>query len=94
MCFELFFRRKIKDQRFRPKLSFCDGFRRNRLGQNVSIDRGIIPSFHTNIDFDTSFTRQSRYFPENLDFCSLCLNNLFLFGGQICEAFMFLEYRI
>jgi hypothetical protein len=33
-------------------------------------------------------------FPENLDFHFLCLNNLFLFGGQICEAFILLEYRI
>ena len=33
--------------------------------------------------------RQSQCFPENLDFHFLCLNNIFLFGGQICEAFVF-----
>ena len=66
----------------------------NRLGQNVCIDRGIIPDFRERNDFDPCFAGQSPCFPENLDFHFLCLNNILLFGGQICEAFIFLEYRI
>ena len=66
----------------------------NRLGQNVHNDRGIISCFHKNSDFDLRVTGQSQYFPENPNFDFLCLNNLFLFGGQICGAFIFLEYRI
>ena len=37
---------------------------------------------------------QSPCFPENHDFHFLCLHNVFLFEGQICEAFICLEYRI
>ena len=66
----------------------------NRLGQNVRNDRGIILGFHQKSDFDPCFAGQSPCFPEYLDFHFLCFNNLFLFGGEICEAFMFLEYRI
>ena len=60
----------------------------DRLGQNVRNDRGIISRFHQNHDFDLRFTGQSQCFPENPDFHVLCRNNLFLFGGQICEAFI------
>ena len=70
------------------------GFVGNRLGQNDRNDRRIISRFHQNSDFDLCFAGQSPCFPENLDFHFLCLNNLFLFGGQVCEAFIFLEYRI
>ena len=63
----------------------------NRLGQNDQNDRGIISSFHKNNDFDPCFAGQSPGFPENPDFHFLCLNNLFLFEGQICEAFICLE---
>ena len=73
-----------------PKLTFCCGFKGNRLGQNVWDDRGIILGFHQKIDFDTCFAGQSQCFPENLDFHSLCWSNIFLFGGQTCEAFIFL----
>ena len=66
----------------------------NRLGQNDRNDRGIISGFHQKSEFDPCFTNQSPCFPENPDFRFLCLNNIFLFGGQICEAFIFLEYRI
>ena len=45
-------------------------------------------------DFDKRFAGQSQCFPENHDFHFLCLNNLFLFEGQICETFICLEYRI
>ena len=38
--------------------------------------------------------RSNQCFPENLDSHFLCLNNWFLFGGQICEAFICSEYRI
>ena len=44
--------------------------------------------------FDRHFTNQSPCFPENPDFHFLCLDSIFLFGGQISEASMFLEYRI
>ena len=66
----------------------------NSLGQNDRNDRGIILGFHQKSDFDACFAGQSPCFHENLDFHSLCLNNLFLSGGQICEAFIFLEYRM
>ena len=66
----------------------------NHLGQNDRNDRGIISGFHEKSDFDLCFASQSLCFPEKLNLCFRCLNNLFLFGGQICEAFMFLEYRI
>ena len=85
---------KVKNRQFYQKLIFYYGFMGNRLGQNVRIDRGIISGFHKNHDFDTRFACQSPCFPENLDFHFLCLNNLFLFEGQICEAFICLEYRI
>ena len=42
----------------------------------------------------TRFASQSPCFPENLDSHFLCLNNWFLFRGQICEACICLEYRI
>ena len=81
-------------QHFCPKLDFHGGFGRNRLGQNVRIDRGIISGFHKNPNFDARVACQSPCFPENLDFHFLCLSIFFLFGGQICEAFICLEYRI
>ena len=31
---------------------------------------------------------------KTINFHVLCLKHEFLFGGQICEAFVFLEYRI
>ena len=79
---------------FVKKLYFYNGFERNRLGQNVRNDRGIILGFQQKSDFDPCFAGQSPCVPENLDFHFLCLNHLFLFGGQICKAFIFLEYRI
>ena len=81
-------------QHFRQKLNFYRGFQLNRLGQNDRNDRGIISGFRQKSDFATCFAGQSPCFPENLDFHFLSLNNWFLFGGQICEAFIFLEYRI
>ena len=66
----------------------------DRLGQNDRNERRIISRFHQNSDFDLCFAGQSPCFLENLDFLVLCLDNLFLFGGQICEQFIFLEYRI
>ena len=77
-----------------PKPNLHHGFKGNCPGQNVCNDRGIISGFHQMGDFDPCFEGQSQCFPENHDFHFLCLNNLFLFGGQICEAFIFLEYRI
>ena len=67
---------------------------KDRLGQNVRNDRRIISGFHQKNDFDPYFAGQSPCFPENLEFYFLCLNNLFLCGGHICEAFISLEYRI
>ncbi len=87
-------RKKIRVHHFCQTLDFYHGFGRNRLGQNVHNDREIISCFHQNSDFDMFFRGQSPCFPENLDFHSLCLNNLFLSGGQICEAFILSEYRI
>jgi hypothetical protein len=78
-------------QHFYQKHNFYDGFGRERLGQNDRHDHGIIPDFHQKSDFDSCFANQSRCFPENLHFHFLCLNDWFLFGGQICEAFIFLE---
>ena len=66
----------------------------NRLGQNDRNDRGIISDFYKKYEFDRRFAGQSQCFLENHDFHFLCLNNLFLFGGHICEAFICLEYRI
>ena len=76
---------------FCQKLNFYRFLLRNRLGQNVPNDRGIISDFYEQCDFDMRFACQSPCFPENLDSHFLCLNNGFLFGGQICEAFMCLE---
>jgi hypothetical protein len=81
-------------QHFCQKLHFYQGFQSNRLGQNDCNDCGIISGFRQNNDFDPCFAGQRLCFPENLDFHFLGLNNQFLFGGQICEAFIFLEYRI
>ena len=47
---------------------------------------GSFQVFIKNSDFDLCFAIQSPCFPEDLDSHSLCLNNWFLFGGQICEA--------
>ena len=85
---------KIHFQHICQELNFCRGFMGNRLGQNDRIDRGIISFFHKKCDFDPCFAGQSPCFPENLNSYFLCLNNWFLFGGQICEALMCLEYRI
>jgi len=79
---------------FCRELNFYNGFRGNRLGQNVRSDHGIISVFYKKHDFDKRFTSQSQCFPENHDFHSLCLNKLVFFGGQICEASIFLESRI
>mgnify|MGYP000302756155 CR=1 FL=1 len=81
-------------QHCRQKYNFYCEFMGNRLRQHECNDRGIISRFHGNSDFDKRFASQSQCFPENLDLGFLCLNKLFLFGGQICEAFIFLEYRI
>ena len=78
---------KIAFQHFRQKLNFYRGFKGNRLGQNVRNDRGIISGFHKNNDFDMQFAGQSPCFPENHDFHFLCLKNIFLFQGQICEEY-------
>ena len=86
--------RKSGFQHFCQQLVFYHGFGRNRLGQNDRNDRGIILGFHQKSDFDSCFAGQSPCFPENLNFHFLCLNNLCLFGGQICEAFICLEYTI
>ena len=75
-------------------LHFHNGVGRNRLGQNVRIDRGVISGFHHKSDFDPCFAGQRPCLTENLDVHSLCSKNVFLFGGQICEAFICLEYRI
>ena len=53
-----------------------------------------VGSFHQQSDFGMRVAGQSLCFPENHDFHVLCLNDLFLFGGQICGAFKFLEYRV
>ena len=66
----------------------------NRLGQNDRNDRGITSGFHQKSDFDPCFAGQSQCVPENHDFHFLSLNNLFLFGGQICEACICLEHGI
>ena len=81
-------------QQFCQKLNFCCGLMGDRLEQNVWNGRGIISGVHQKCDFDLRFACQSQCFPENLDLHSLCLNSLFLFEGQICEAFICLEYRI
>ena len=69
------FYRKSGFQLFRQKLNFYDGFRGNRLGQNVRNDRGIISGFHKNSDFDRRFTGRSPCFSENINFHFLGLNN-------------------
>ena len=71
---------KVKNRHLYQTLTFYYGFTGNRLGKNVHNDRGVISGFHQNSDFDPCFADQSPYFPENLDFCFLCLNTLFLFG--------------
>ena len=50
--------------------------------------------FSSNKSLWCVISNSKSMFPENLDFHFLCLNHLFLFGGQIWKAFMFLEYRI
>ena len=80
-------------QHFCQKLNFYDGFMGNRLGQNVRNGCGIISGFHKNSDFDMRFAGQSQCSHESHDCHSLSLNFLF-FGGHICEAFIFSEYRI
>ena len=81
-------------QHFCQTLNFHYGFMGNQLGQNDRNDRGIISGVHKQTNFDMCFERQSPCFPKTLDFCFLCSSYLFLFGGQIWEAFIFLEYRI
>ena len=51
---------------------------RNRLGQNVRNDRGIISCFHINSDFDMCFASQTHVFPEQPTLQFLFINNLFL----------------
>jgi hypothetical protein len=53
---------------FVKKLYFYNGFERNRLGQNVRNDRGIILGFHQKSDFDPCVAGKSSCFPKNLDF--------------------------
>ena len=64
------------------KTNLCYGFTGNRLGQNVRIDREIISGVHQKSDFDRRFACRSLYFSEHINFHFLCLNNLFLSGGQ------------
>jgi hypothetical protein len=64
------------------------------FGENDRNDRGIISGFHQKNDFDPCFAGQCQYHTEKRDFHFLCSNNLFLFGAQSSEAFMFLEYGI
>ena len=85
---------KVTSRHFCQKLNFYRGFKRNRLGQNVRNDRGIVSDFYKKCDFDMRVAGQSPCFPENLDSHFLCLTSWFLFGGQTCEALIFLEYRI
>ena len=51
----------------------------DRLGQNVRNDRGIIPRFHKECDFDMCFTSQSPDFPTNLNF---------IFSVQTCDSLL------
>ena len=60
------------------KLNFYNGVRGNRLGGNVRNDRGIIPCFHLNTDFDMCFARKTHVFPEQPTLQFLFINNLFL----------------
>ena len=53
---------------FRQNTYFYDGFRRNLLGQNVRIDRGIISYFQEICDLYICVTCQSPYFPETMTF--------------------------
>ena len=66
----------------------------NRLGQSVRNDRGIISDVHQKSDFDPCFAGQSQCASKKLDLLFLRFKKKNLFGGQICEAFIFLEYRI
>ena len=56
---------------------------RNRLGQNVRNDRGIISFFHINSDFDMYFASRAHIFPRKITLQFLFINNLFLLGRQI-----------
>ena len=85
---------KLAFNTFIKNQNFYRGFMGNRLGQNDRNDRGIISGVRQKIDFDPCFTNQSQCFPEHHDFHFLCLNNIFLFGGQVCEAFFLnIEYN-
>ena len=72
---------------------FYHGFRGNRVKLNDRNDRTSFQFFCQTNDFDLCFTGQSHFVSQNLDFHFLCLSNPFLFGGRICAAFVFLEYR-
>ena len=85
---------KMNSNAFVKHLTFIMGFAGNCLGQNVRNDRGIISGFHTKCHFDMCSACQSPSVLENINFLFLCSKNIFLFGGQACEALVFLEYRM
>ena len=55
---------------------------------------GTFQVFVKNVTLTCVLHVKTNVFPKNCDFHFLCLSNLFLLGGQICEVFSFLEYRI
>ena len=72
-----------------PKTEFLVRVWGKCLGQNYQNDCGIMSDSHQKVGFDLCFAGRRQYFLETLDLGFLCLNNLCLFGGQICEASIF-----
>ena len=59
-----FFRWKTENQHPCPKLNFDNGFRGNRLGQNVRNDRGSSPSTSPELDMVQGLANLSRVKPR------------------------------
>ena len=59
------------------------------MGQNVSIDSGVISCFHRNNNFERVFFLESLTCPPKFPLLSFFIDSCFLCRIQICEASIF-----
>ena len=64
------------------------GLEETAWGKMTVMTMGTFQVFAEN-DTLTCSCKSNPMFPRKLEFHFFCLSNLFIFGGQICEAFIF-----
>ena len=55
----------VEFELFHQKRTLHNGFKGNRLRQQVRNDHGIISCFHKNPNFDMPFADQTQFVPQN-----------------------------